>query len=235
MSLRLTDGSDLLLTDGLSSLLLAESDPSVTATTDRIYQRLPEHYRNADALQGPLNLPLLRYLSLTGDQLDEISDLADRVGTDLMDPDATPVFALDWLAQFVGEQLMPLLSVTKKRDTIKFHESWGSGEPGALIAKVQTILTGTKRVTLVEHWGGNGLVIAVWTYASESPAPAIVLAAVLSQKPAGIGLADVSPVKPGLTWYDAAKQYATWSAFAAAGSKTWVQRATEVPTYAQGY
>jgi len=88
--------------------------PDVTPTTGRLYDNLPELYRTADA---PLGYPLLRFLSLTGDLLGIVEDLAERIdvpddappGTvsDLVNPETADRAWLPWLTQLVGARLAP--------------------------------------------------------------------------------------------------------------------------------
>lgn len=60
---------------------MVDPRPTVGASTELLYARLPELYRDADAAQadGPSNYPLLRYLSCLFDQLDTVSTLIDRL------------------------------------------------------------------------------------------------------------------------------------------------------------
>lgn len=86
--------------------------PDVSATTERLYGSLPAFYRDADE---PLDWPLLRYLSLLGDQLGDLEELVDRIDfvraedvgsagdtSDLVDPATADAAWLPWLAQLVG-------------------------------------------------------------------------------------------------------------------------------------
>jgi hypothetical protein len=58
--------------------------PRVTTFTSRLYGRLPEFYRTADLTQVG-DLPLLRFLSLAGDEAGRVEDLAGRL--DYLRPD----------------------------------------------------------------------------------------------------------------------------------------------------
>lgn len=150
--------------------------------------------------------------------------------SNMLDADAAPADALDWLAEFVGTQLSADLSTADKRTAIKTHSSWQRGTVASLRAALQQVLTGTKRVEIIERWNGNAYQIAIWTYAAEAPSPAKVNAAIAAQKPAGLVTVGAT-VQPGMTWYDVSRQFASWSAFAAAGTETWAQRAAQVPSY----
>lgn len=54
---------------------MSDPRPQVGPVTEAVYASLPELYRDADAAQdtGPSNYPLLRYLSLIGDQLTPVA------------------------------------------------------------------------------------------------------------------------------------------------------------------
>lgn len=88
--------------------------PAVHPRTQRIYDRLPDLYRAADADQAG-DLPFLRFLSLLGDQAGALEDLYDRINyvppdeggpedgtSDLVDPARADGAWLTWLAQLVG-------------------------------------------------------------------------------------------------------------------------------------
>lgn len=94
--------------------------PTVTPAAERMYGRLPELYRGADEQQpdGPDGYPLLRFLSLIGDQIGALETLYDRIDfatadeglvagdtSDLVDPTVADDDWLHWLAQLVGIQL----------------------------------------------------------------------------------------------------------------------------------
>lgn len=88
--------------------------PAVAEFTDDWWSSLPEVYRAADEAQadGPNSFPLLRFLSLLGDQADEISVLYDRFAlhddgtgdyvSDLANPETADTAWLAWLAPLAG-------------------------------------------------------------------------------------------------------------------------------------
>jgi hypothetical protein len=214
--------------------------PAVAPFTSRWFDQLPRLYRAADEADRSVDgWPLLRFLSLLGDQADELATLVDRfalhddgTGTwvsDLGDPNLADVAWLDWLAQFGGLEFAPGTDPGGKRAAIA-GVVFLNGTPDALKAAVAGVLAGTRRVTLIEQYNGDPLAIVIWVYAAEVVDADLLAAAIAAQKPAGLTLVG-SLVQPGLTWYDAAHQYASWTAFAAGGAKTWAQRSTEVPTY----
>lgn len=66
---------------------MSDPRPVVSDFTEDLYERLPEVYRSADAAQdvGESNYPLLRYLSLIGDQLASVIRYLDRFTYDPLD------------------------------------------------------------------------------------------------------------------------------------------------------
>lgn len=95
------------------------SVPVVSEFTRRWFAGLPELYRAADEAQdyqGDDNgQPLLRYMSLIGDQAGEIETLVDRIAlhestdgvwwSDLANPDTADDAWLTWIAQLAGIQV----------------------------------------------------------------------------------------------------------------------------------
>lgn len=91
--------------------------PDTTATTERLWGALPQLYRDADEAQGDGvdGWPLLRYVSLLGDQADELAALYGRLAlhddgagdwrSDLGDPEAADDVWLPWLASLAGLSL----------------------------------------------------------------------------------------------------------------------------------
>lgn len=82
--------------------------------TARAWRGLPELYRAADEerLEGEDGMPLLRFMSLLGDQAGELEDLLDRIAShlspegrwisELSDPATADAAWLGWLAQLAG-------------------------------------------------------------------------------------------------------------------------------------
>lgn len=66
---------------------MSDPRPTVGPFTEALYARLPELYRVADEAQdeGRSNYPLLRYLSLVGDQLTRVADLLARLTYEPLD------------------------------------------------------------------------------------------------------------------------------------------------------
>lgn len=103
----------------------------------------------------------------------------------LLDLDRIPDENLDWLAQFIGVHFPSALSPDEKRDRIRNTDGWNRGTPDAIKAAPLPFLTGTKTVILRERFP-DAYSFQVLTKVSETPDAAIVLAALIEQKPAGL-------------------------------------------------
>lgn len=95
--------------------------PAFTPTADRIYDALPQLYRAADEAGddgGPNRWPLLRYVALLADQVDELAVLYDRIAlhdngagdwlSDLTNPATADADWLQWLGELAGLGLRPI-------------------------------------------------------------------------------------------------------------------------------
>jgi hypothetical protein len=138
----------------------------------------------------------------------------------LMDVNRCPPEALGWLGQFVGVRIPTGLTDAQQRQWIKDRRGFRRGTPAAMIAAVQDTLTGTKAVKMIER-DGDPYNLTLTTTTSETPDANRTLAAILSQKPAGITLNKTSVVTGTQTW-DALKgrdpnwngtktRYTTWT------------------------
>lgn len=185
--------------------------PAVHPTTLAVYGRLPEFYRLADA---ELDWPLLRFLSLLGDQLGELADLLERIdyvgpdeggepgdSSDLVDPSRADDAWLGWLAQLVGVKLAPRLTPTERRDAVLYASAgWRAGTKTGVGDAAKSVLTGDRyaRIYPQQVPAGDGLTLAdggqwdltVVTRTSETPSPELVLDTVVAKgaKPAGVVL-----------------------------------------------
>lgn len=142
--------------------------PVVTATTGAVYDRLPEHYRAADAAQVSPDVPLLRYLSLTADQLHTVAVLLDRLGhddggawaSDLADPVAADTAWLAWLAQLVGIDPADQPSPAALRLAIA-EAAFDAGTLGSLRRVLEAYVADPKRYIIVKHPAGDPWVVVV--------------------------------------------------------------------------
>lgn len=181
--------------------------PVVSDTTERWYAALPEYLRIADETeQSGGGYPLLRYLSLLGDQLDDVQTLYERINylapdeggdvgdtSDLVNANTADASWLRWLSQLMGVDLSSAPTVVNQRDAIaSVATGWQAGSKRALAAAAATALTGQRRVQIVDHYGGNPWVIGIRTEDSETPDVAAMLAAAATAKPAGFLLAHDS-------------------------------------------
>lgn len=139
-------------------------------------------------------------------------------GRRMLDPDRTAVWALPFLSQFVGIDTIPAgFTEEQTRTLIRDAPGMRRGTPSTLRSAAERYLTGNRTVTILERSGGP-YKLSVVTRTDETPDSDAVLAALLTQKPAGIDLTYTvadgqvwdevttawDDVDPGTTWDDAA-------------------------------
>lgn len=194
-----------------------------SATTQRIYEALPPTHRDADE---DLGWPLLRYLSLVGDQAGEIETLLDRFQAgELTDPDAADTGWLRWLGSLIGASIPAGVTGTALRDAIRYAPTgWRAGTRGAVADAAKSALTGTRFVQVYDHsvsspGDGTQWDVLLVTRISETPDVPAVLAAVVTQeaKPAGVVLHHRAYTA---TWAAVDAAYPTW---ADRNGLTWAQ------------
>jgi len=135
----------------------------------------------------------------------------------LVDLNLTPDYALPWLGQFVG--VLPIAGVEAEanRDRISAKVGFSRGSPEAMRAAAQVYLLGNKTVNLYER-DTSPYHMTVYTYVAETVSEDLVLAALMSQKPAGIILdyqviygqtwGELKALKP--TWQNVKNDYPNW-------------------------
>lgn len=175
------------------------AEPTYSSYTERLYLRLPEFFRVADADHG---WPLKTYISLVGDVAGEAEELVDDWldnGT-LADPVTAEAEWLPWLAQHVGVALSASLTEAEQRDAIQYASAgWQAGTKLAVANAAKTALTGAKYALVVDHCtsvvAGVPVAGTVWdvcvvTKPTETPDAPAVLAAIVAKgaKPAGVVL-----------------------------------------------
>lgn len=111
----------------------------------------------------------------------------------IVDLNRVPDKGLDWLAQFVGVTLNAGLTAAQKRQQIHAVGGWGRGSLASIAGAPVPYLTGTKTVIIRERdpaacAAQPAYGLTVITKTSETPNSAVVLAALIAQKPAGIVL-----------------------------------------------
>lgn len=148
---------------------------AVAGRTQDAYDRLPEHYRDAD--EG-LDYPLLRYLSTLLDQLAPVDELVERIdydrdegdtGSDLVDAQGANASWFPWLSQLLGVRIDGL-DVEEQRYALRYPE-WAHASTSALEKAAKRGLTGTQFIQLTPHYGGNPWVIGLGTKDSQTPTP----------------------------------------------------------------
>jgi hypothetical protein len=193
--------------------------PATTPLGEAIYARLGPVATQDEALGWPL-LTLVQSLAEMGRQVEELvrpADL-DRLAWDpLLDVDLSPDWNLPYLGQFVGVRVTPGATPAQARQQIRAEGGFQRGTPGAMIAAVKPTLGLTQYVFLKERDGDEDHITVV-TRTSETPNPAVTLAAAVSQKAAGLILTHVvTSVRTWLeidaaggTWAGVSAMYGTW-------------------------
>lgn len=208
--------------------------PVVHAHTERLYDRLPELYRDADLdqLLDGSGYPLLRFLSLIGDQAGDVEDTLDLVDPDrggaLTNPDTIPLEWLPWLAQLVGLGVLPgSLTEAERRNAVS------SAAGGRYVGTRQAIADAARPaltnpdagyVVVRNHHQGNPFVLSVNVAPEVAPADLnTVLDAIeaVGARPAGFDLVidtyaatwdQVEARGTGGTWADVETSWATLEA-----------------------
>lgn len=149
----------------------------------------------------------------------------------LLDLNRAPTEVLPWLGQFVGAIVDPRLSDAAQRAQIDNPVIWQRGSVAGILNAIQPLLTGTKTVLMKERdpvaspsQPAYGLTI--FTYTSETPSSAAVLAAINAVKPAGIIL-NYQTIS-GWTYAALDVAYASYNAMDA-GFKTYNGMDTNTP------
>lgn len=207
--------------------------PTVHAHTGRLYDRLPEFYRDADAnLAGAPGYPLLRFLSLIADQAGKVEDTLNRVdpavGGDLTSADRADLAWLPWLAQVVGLVSFPAnLTEAEKRNAIR-HAANGryAGTRQALADAARPALPNPAAgyVVIRPNYQGDPYTISVNVDPTNAPADLnTVLTTIIKAgaKPAGyLIVIDVYAA----TWAQLDTAYPTWAELDAVATWADVER-----------
>lgn len=204
------------------------AEPTVHPYTRRLYDGLPEFYRDTDpATGGDNDRPLLRFLSLIGDQAGAVEDLVDRLdpdlgdGSDLLDPWTADPAWLPFVAQLRGVAFLPAeLPVDTQRAVI-------ADAVGGLRAGTRAAIANAARAALDDpagyvnvrpHAGGDPHVIGVSVDPEFAPADLDTIVAAIDAahaRPAGIRiLVDLYAA----TWATLETVRDTWAGFNAVTS-----------------
>lgn len=162
-------------------------------SAERIYARLAP----IDVGDGTLK-HIAEALGLGSVEIDEVVRGTDTHApwARLMDPATCPVWALGYLAQWVGERLLPLDSEADQRARIAQAAGFYRSTDRAMREEVQRTLTGTKSVTVLNRVGGDRWAQTVKVKTSETPSSAASEAAARRQKEAGVILTFVVSDEP---------------------------------------
>ncbi|WP_288797829.1 phage tail protein [uncultured Arsenicicoccus sp.] len=208
---------------------MALSGPEDASTvTRRVYDTLPDLYPDADAEQTP-PWPLLRYLSLIGDQLDEVTALLDRVdargvdeggdGTDtsaLFDPAKADAAWLPWLVTMTGAEAWDGMTDADRRATIAASvDGRRVGTRPRIADRARSVLTDPNASVRVTTSQASPWDIVIATSSNATPDPAAVLRAAEDQRPAGTRYVWEAYKA---TWGDVEARARTWGAVKAVGS-----------------
>lgn len=191
------------------------------SVADRVLEGLGPAFR---AAAGPLLPDMVTALVSEDEPADQLIQPADpdapswiRWWPAAFDLDGTPDPV--WLGQLIGTAVPGGLTLEEQRAYIADRPAWRRGTRAALLAAVQSTLTGLKRVTIDER-DGSAWQLTVSVYEAETPDPDAALAAALSQKPVGIVL-DFQVLEG-----------ATYAHMTAEHGPTYADEAAEFPTYA---
>jgi hypothetical protein len=153
-------------------------------TTDLLYDAIGQGITDED------DGTLLAWLDGPTSLLGEVDDV-------VRDTDELPGWAAEltselthrphWTAQFLGVQIPAGADDATARALIRDRPAFRRGTVPALIAAAQATLTGTRYVNVIER-DGSAYALRVQTFTEETPDAAGTLAALLTQKPAGLVL-----------------------------------------------
>jgi hypothetical protein len=191
--------------------------PVVTQAAELLYGRLwPQTIEDeanewhlllwCDALAGTLFEKVRSY----------VSDRPTMLGWEVIfNVDECPPEALPYLAQFVGVHFEDSLTVAQQREKIKERPAFNRGTPAAIEAATKQHLTGVK-FAFMEERSGSPYRLLIRTFTAHTPEPAVTLADILTQKPAGIVL-DYAALA-GKSYAQWRKEYKTYTVVKAKGT-----------------
>lgn len=204
------------------------TEPIYTETTERLWdEQVPGVYQFEDSRN---DWSMKKYVSATGDVLDEVGVLVDRIKyiplddgeeadlhSDLVDPWQADTAWLNWLAQLVGVKFRAGLSENDKRTQIATAVGGvRAGTNAAIVQAVQTILTGTKTVYVYQFSNLTGIgagtqwEVLILTLSEETTADVVNTVIAAGAKPAGVKLYHEYY---GANWTAMESAYTTWNAW----------------------
>lgn len=171
-----------------------------------------------------LGFPLFNFIDVIASQFAAIDvlvrDTDEGPGwSQVFDLDRAPDAVLPFLGQMVGVAVDPEIGPDRQRIQIRAESGFDRGTPAAIINSAKRYLTGAQHVDLTERAPDQDGIeqayqLVVTTYRTETPNPAQVASALLSQKPAGIVLTYT--VIGGATYAYMTSHYATYAGFTTA-------------------
>jgi hypothetical protein len=182
--------------------------PPVKPFTQAWFDRLPRYVQRSDQSGD-----LIHYMSLIGDQIDEVVKCLDAIGyyplddggmpgdtSALVDPTQAgvlgdPLKHLKWLAQLLGVKLNQADNLDGQIDAIRYASSgWRAGTKASLADAARSALSGTKWVSIEPNYAGDQWAIGIRTRVSETPDDVAVINAILAKgaKPAGFVLVNAA-------------------------------------------
>ena len=156
---------------------------------ERLRERTQPLAPNDEAYGGAHRLLCAAIMSML-EEVGQLFDPPDPIppAAPLVDPTLAPGWALPWVGQLVGVTVPPSATADQAREIIVGVSGWRRGTPSALRAAVIPFLTGSQMVWFRERDGGDPYALEVVTRTGETTDPEQVLAALLTQLPAGIVL-----------------------------------------------
>ncbi|XBB66874.1 hypothetical protein ABFU82_22620 [Nocardioides sp. WV_118_6] len=190
---------------------------TTSAVAERVLEALGDAYRRA---AGPLLDPLVDGLTSQLVDVDERVEPTERGWARVFDLDTTTDPA--WLGRAIGSKVPGDLTVEQARTFVRERAYWRRGTPTAIAAAVAVLLTGQKRVHLIER-DGSPWRLTIRVYTAEVPpgvTAADLKAAASTQKPVGI-VVSVDVVAG-----------ATFAHMTAEHGPTFADEAADFPTFA---
>ncbi len=174
------------------------SRPEVPAAAEVLYAELAVSQPGDDTRGWPLLILLGAVGHALGPRLyDLVRDTGDVPGwTSALSPSDAPSWVLPWLAQFAGVWLTPGIVEEQQRAQITSPTAFERGSEDAMTGAAKPTLTSDDpQVRFYErNPGPYGLLVRTST--AETPDPVATLAALRSQKPAGLILTYVVSDEP---------------------------------------
>lgn len=156
--------------------------PAVSAPAEDLYASLGTGFTREDEETGWLTLLWCDALGVPFERTWEL--IVERGWSSLFDVDRSPAWALPWLAQLVGANLIRGLDEDGMRLAIRSINVAKRGTPEAFRAAARQLLTGSRSIKVDERFEGDPYAVRVRTFAAETPDPAAVEAAIRAEKPA---------------------------------------------------